>query len=40
MANIGISRIIAVNEDCFDHIVHIVKVEVYIVARLMADMLS
>jgi hypothetical protein len=39
MADIGISKIISANEGCFVHIVHIVKVEVYIVARLLVDIL-
>ena len=39
MIDIGIGKIISANEGCIDHIVRIVKVEVYIVARLMVDIL-
>ena len=39
MTDIGISKIISANEGCFDHIVRIVKAEVYIVARLLVDIL-
>ena len=39
MIDIGIGKIVAANEGCFDHIVRIIKVEVYIVARLMVDIL-
>lgn len=40
MADVGIRKMVAANEDCFDHIVRIVKAEVYIVARIMVDILT
>jgi len=39
MTDIGISKIISAKEGCFDHVVLIVKTEIYIVARLLVDIL-